>query len=141
MAIKLTEARLRQIIREEARKLVEYAEGMDDDNSWAASEALAALENELDRGAPVSPDGLAFKVVSYDDNARNFGSGNQASGDLVAFFSNLAEAWGEKTGEYFEMPASPAVRERGAVCIKVLNKWEAQNSAKIEKLQASLSDY
>lgn len=140
MAIRLTEARLRKIIREEARKLVEYAEGMDDDNSWMASEALAALENELSRGAPVSPDGLAFKVVSYDDNARNFGSG-MLDGDLVAFFSNLAEAWGEQTGEYFEMPASLNVRERGAVCIKVLNNWEAQNSAKIEKLQASLADY
>jgi hypothetical protein len=138
MAIKLTEARLRKIIREEARKMVEYMEPHEGEEGpdAEAHRAMAALEAEL-RGGAFDPAGLAFKVVGYDDNNRNFGSGLHVQKDPRYFLGLLSEAWGESSGEYFGDPGGdndymPETLRRAARCHKMIIGWEAAHSDEIE---------
>jgi hypothetical protein len=138
MAIRLTEARLRKIIREEARKLVEYLEPHEGEEGpdAEAHRAMAALEAEL-RGGVFDPNGLAFKVIMYDDNNRNFGSGLHSEKDPRFFLGLLSEAWGESSGEYFGDPGShddymPETKKRAARCHQMLVAWEIKHEAEIE---------
>jgi hypothetical protein len=135
MAIKLTESKLRQIIREEVKKMVE----MYDDNSLEGMEggdaeahrAMNALEREL-KGGMFDPQGLAMAIREFDDNNRNFGSGLPVEKDPVVFLDLLSEAWGSEAGEYFEGPFMPETMRRAMMCHKLYLGWEAKHAAAIE---------
>ena len=156
MAIKLTEARLRQIIREEARKLVE----MYDDNSLEGMEgvdaeahrAMNALEREL-KGGMFDPRGLAMGIRVYAVHygleghvvTRHGSTGATVeTGDgwvctELEFLNLLGEAWGSEAGEYFKGPFMPETLRRATMCHKLYLGWEAKHMPEIEAAMETLA--
>jgi hypothetical protein len=147
MAIRLTEARLRQIIREEARKLVEMEDvgpsGYFDDVAVAAAqEALSMLE--ADMSGPFNPEGVAAGVwaitwnsgvtvgaVKGRDISKDIGAGR-----LEVFLDGLSEATGYESGQFFSADGlSPATLKRAQQVGMAWLRWCADHDDELNSIE------